>query len=262
MPLAGASAMVRAPRVIGGSVRSLADRHARHRMPVPGIGDRHDLPVAYRKETMVHAIDGQPGRAVAAGQRPRGFDSQLAAVDDNHLSGFALDVDVDSTGAVIHGEFRLIGNGQGGDDRQSLGVNDRDILTLAVKSEYVPAGRFIENGVRVVRWNLHFPQDLQRVEIEDRDGIRPAVAREATMQICGERDTVHPLRVGDATDHGSRIRVHDIDPRAPADEQSVCCIDGEVVPAAVASELPALHYLHARIRGRRRCPPGDQAQSN
>src|ERR1700722_752507 len=142
------------------------------------------------------AINGKSAGGIAAGQWPGRLQGQFAAVDDDHLSRVTFDVHVDMTGMIVLREFRLIGNRDGGDDRKRRGIKYRDILASAVKGEDVLALRLVQNGIRVVPWNLPFLNDLEAVEIEDRDRIGPAIAREATVQIGRQGNAMHTLGVG------------------------------------------------------------------
>jgi hypothetical protein len=126
---------------------------------------------------------------------------QFAAVDDDHLSRVAFDVHVDMTRVIVLREFRFVGNRDGGDDRKRRRIEYRHILASAIKGKYVLALRLIQNGIRIVSRDLRFLKGLEAVEIEDRDRIRPAIAREAAVQIGRQGNAMHTLGIGNGAQH-------------------------------------------------------------
>src|SRR6266403_2633922 len=168
---------------------------------------------------MMGPVDGETARTRAARQRPFRLYLERAAVDDDHLTRVAFDIDVDRAGAVVDRELGFIRKGNGGKEREARSIEYRKILASAVEREHVFAGRFVQDRVGIVGGELRFLNDLERAQIEDRHRVRLAVARIAALQVLGEGDAVNSQGIGDAPEHRYGTRVDHIDARAMADEQ-------------------------------------------
>ena len=79
-----------------------------------------------------------------------------------------------------------------------------------------------------------------------------------------ERDSVHTLSVRNRPDDLSRLGIHHVDMiRAGEEKPLTRCVEGEIVPAADAAQLPALHYGPVRSGWRRgRCGPAAQTEQH
>ena len=91
---------------------------------------------------------------------------------------------------------------------------------------------------------------LERLQVEDGDGVVPAVAGEAAAEVGGDGDAVNALGVGDRALHLAGVGVEDVHLVAVRDVNAAArVVHGEVIPAAVARHRDRLEQAVALRRG-------------
>ncbi len=194
------------------------------------------------------AVDGEAGRIFASGDRP-GLDHRgFFRVDAGHFMG-VFDVHEDRALPVGGGKLGLAGQRDVADHGVFHGIDGGGVLAASVKGEDPFAGFVVEDRVGILRaFQFDACGFLERLKIEDRDGVLASVAGEALAQVLRQRDTVDARRVGDVTHHRALVGIDHHHVCAARDEQPLARgIEGQIVPAAVAAQRELLFDVELRL---------------
>src|ERR1700722_14291436 len=160
-----------------------------------------------------------------------------------HQLGFVFDVYEDASLAVGYREFRLAAQCQRADYGPAGSIDSGDILTPVVHGEYPLSAGVIDDSVRI-RSRPDGTESIEGFQIEDGDGVRTSITREAAAEIGSDGDAVHTLRVRNLPHHRTAVRIehHNTASMRNVDAAGVA-INRDIVPAFIASHCDGFAHV-------------------
>ena len=144
------------------------------------------------------------------------------------------------TFAVRNAGFRFSAQRDRAGDITGLRVDRRCVLAGAVERENPLRNRIVNDRVRILSGRRR-SQNLQRLEIENRDRAIAAIADESFIEFRCYRDPMDAIGVGNVSDDSTRVGIDNHHVRAARDVNTPrFAIDSQIIPAAFAANLVSL----------------------
>src|SRR5271157_6309477 len=184
-------------------------------------------------------VHGDARGSIAGSERPSLGDLERLGVDF-HYDAFVFEVVVDVTFAVRHGKLWLPVKLERPNHVAGGRVDGSRAAAAAVEGEHTLREGVVNDSVRA-RVGGGRTEHLERLEIENGNGVGAAVARETAAEIRSDGDAVDPLRVGNVAHHRIGIGVEDHDMGATRDvKPAPVRVHLQIVPTSITTQN---HFL-------------------
>ena len=242
--------------VPSGGIGTFADGRGRQHLANVGVDDAHLLAVADRKEPAALNVEGQAGGRFAACRRPLGGEFVGVRVETDDLV-LVFDV-VDRSLAIDGGKLWLAGQRNSRDDLLRCGGDDGDVFAAPVKGPDGLRGRLKDDAVGIGSGG-NGGHRSQGGAIKNDYGVATTVGDVAEVADAVKGHAVRAMKAGDGAHRLAGLGVEDIDAGAAGEVEAVSRgIDDEVIPAAVAADLPVVNDFVGLLPGKH-CRGGKKA---